>query len=285
MEKKTVGAAVAEAAAALAAAGLEEPRRQARRLVAAALGIEAGEAFAHPERRLTAAERGRVAAVLARAVAHEPLSRIVGRREFWGLEFRLSPETLDPRPETETVVEAVLARLADRFGPYRFLDLGTGSGCLLLALLSEYRNAFGLGVDVSPGAAGAARDNARALGLAGRAAFAVADWATALAGRFDAIVANPPYIPSGEIAGLPREVRGHDPIRALDGGDDGLAAYRAIAVELPRLLAPQGLFAAELGAGQDRAVGQILTAAGLAVDGFAPDLAGWRRCIVAHRPV
>ncbi|MGH7093408.1 MAG: N5-glutamine methyltransferase family protein, partial [Stellaceae bacterium] len=161
-------------------------------------------------------------------------------------------------------------------------DLGTGSGCLLLALLSERPAATGIGVDCTFGAAAAARANAAALGLAARARFVVGDWAAPLAGRFDAVVANPPYIATGMIASLPPEVRDFDPRRALDGGTDGLAAYRTIAAALPRLIAPGGVFAAEIGAGQDAALAAILAAHGLAVDAFADDLAGIRRCVMAH---
>lgn len=279
----TIGSALAEATAALAAAGFDEPRRQARRLLAAALGLSAAEAFAHPERALSVADRGQLAQVLRRTIAHEPLSRIVGVREFWGLDFLLSADTLDPRPESETVVAAVLARLPDRGAPYRLLDLGTGSGCLLLALLSERPRACGFGTDIAPGAVRTARHNAELLGLARRARFAVGDWAQAVTGLFDAVVANPPYIPTAAIAGLMPEVRDHDPRRALDGGDDGLTAYRAIAADLPRLLSPGGLFAAEIGSGQGDSVATILGGHGLAIDGFAPDLAGIARCVVARR--
>jgi release factor glutamine methyltransferase len=282
-EGATLGTAVSDAAAALAAAGFDEPRRWARRLVGAALGLSPSGVFAHPERPLDRDEAARTAAMLARVLAHEPLSRVFGLREFWALEFRLSPDTLDPRPETETIVEAVLVRLPDRDRPYRVLDLGTGSGCLLLALLSEYRAATGTGVDVLPGAAAAARSNAAALGLRDRARFVVGSWGAALRGPFDIIVANPPYIPTAAIPGLPPEVREHDPIVALDGGRDGLDAYRAIATDLARLLVSGGVFAAELGARQDRAVAAILTASCLAVEGVALDLAGIGRCILARR--
>jgi release factor glutamine methyltransferase len=278
----TVGALLDRTSAALAAAAVAEPRRQARRLLAAALGLTRAEVFAHPERDLVAAERARVAEVLRRTIAREPLSRILGTREFWGREFALSPDTLDPRPETETVVEAVLAQLPDRERPHRFLDLGTGSGCLLLALLCEYRQACGIGIDVAPGAVRTARHNAERLGLAGRACFATGDWAQALDARFDAVVANPPYIAAGAIAFLPPEVREYDPRRALDGGGDGLAAYRAIAVDLPRLLQPGGLFVAEIGLGQADAVAAILAQAGLRVDAPARDLAGIVRCLIAR---
>jgi release factor glutamine methyltransferase len=274
---------VDNAAATLAAAGFDEPRRHARRLLAAGLGLSAAAVFAHPETVLTAAEEARVAAMLGRMLAREPLSRIIGQREFWGLEFMLSADTLDPRPESESVVEAVLSRLPDRTRPYRFLDLGTGTGCLLLALLCEFPQAIGIGVDVAAGAAATARHNAKRLGLGARAQFLVGDWTGPIAGRFAAIVANPPYIPTPAIPGLPPEVRNYDPQRALDGGADGLAAYRAIAADLPRLLLPDGLFAAEIGLGQATEVAAILAQSGLAIDGFAADLGGVIRCVVAYR--
>jgi release factor glutamine methyltransferase len=287
-----------ETTAMLAAAGLEEPRRLSRRILVSVMGLSPAELFAHPHRRLDDQERARIAAMAMRVAAYEPFSRIVGHREFWGLEFALSPDTLDPRPETETIVEAVLDRLTDRDKAYRFLDLGAGSGCLLLALLSEYPNASGVGVDIAPGAAAMARHNAGRLGLGARAQFVVGDWGAALsgrfdagrfdagrfdAGRFDAVVTNPPYIATAELAYLPPEVRDHDPHRALDGGADGLAAYRAIAAELPRLLQPGGLFAAELGFGQAEAVAKIIAEGGLAVEEVAADLAGIARVIVARR--
>jgi release factor glutamine methyltransferase len=280
----TIGVALAETAAVLAASGCEEPRRRARWVIAAALQVPATEVFARPERVLSGAEQARIAAIRDRVAAREPLGRVLGRREFWGLDFALSPDTLEPRPESETIVEAVLARLCDRRAPYRFLDLGTGTGCLLLALLSEYPEASGVGIDLAPGAAATARLNAAALGLHGRAAFVAGDWGRALTGVFDAVVANPPYIASPAIAELMPEVRDHDPRLALDGGEDGLAAYRAIAADLSRLLVPGGRFAAEIGMGQEAAVAAIVAAGGLAVETIAPDLAGIRRCLVARRP-
>jgi release factor glutamine methyltransferase len=242
------------------------------------------EVFARPERVLGAAERARIAAIRERIAAREPLGRVLGQREFWGLEFALSPDTLEPRPESETIIEAVLARLSDRRGPYRFLDLGTGTGCLLLALLSEYPRASGVGIDLAPGAAATARLNAAALGLHGRASFAAGDWGRALTGGFDAVVANPTYIATAAIAGLMPEVRDHDPRLALDGGEDGLAAYRAIAADLSRLLVPGGWFAGEIGMGQEGAIAAIVAAGGLAIETIVPDLAGMPRCLVARRP-
>ncbi len=278
----TVGSTLTDVAVSLAAARFDQPRRQARRLAAAALGLSATEIFSHPERRLGEGQRAAVEAMLRRVRNHEPLTRIIKRREFWGLDFTLSTDTLDPRPETETVVEAVLARLRNRTYGYRLLDLGTGTGCLLLALLSELPASAGVGVDIAPGAAATAHSNAAALGLADRASFVVGDWGAAITGPFDAVVANPPYIASAAIPHLSPEVRDHDPLRALDGGADGLAAYRAIAVDLPRLLKSDGIFAAEIGAGQAERVAAILIDAGLHIEELRSDLAGITRCVVAR---
>ncbi len=280
----TLGSLLFEAAARLAAAGFEEPRRRARGLFAAALDCDRAHLVGHPERELDAGERERIAAFLRRMLAHEPLSRILGRREFWGLDFALSKATFDPRPETETVVEAVLKELEDPGAPLRLLDLGTGTGVLLLSLLSELPNASGVGIDRIEGAAATARGNAAALGFEGRARFLVGDWGGAVLGGFDGIVANPPYIPTPALASLPPEVRCHDPRAALDGGADGLDAYRAIARDLPRLLVPGGIFACEVGEGQAAAVGEILAASGLLFAGAAPDLAGIPRALLARLP-
>lgn len=278
---KTIGSTLGEIATALARAGFDDERRRARRLLAVALGLSPADVFAKIDRVITEDESERIAALSHRALAHEPLSRIAGVREFWGLDFTLSPETLDPRPETETVIETVLARLPDRGRDYRFLDLGTGTGCLLLALLSECGKAIGVGIDRAFGAAATARSNARRLRLAERAQFGVSDWASAINGRFDLVVSNPPYIESATLRDLPREVRDYDPSLALDGGADGLSAYRAIATDLPRLLVQGGLFACEIGVGQEKAVAGIISDAGLVIDNVVPDLAGIPRCIVA----
>jgi release factor glutamine methyltransferase len=278
----TIASTLGNVAEALAVAGFDEARRRARRLLAAALGLTQEEVFARIDRMVTEDEGERVAKMLRRALKHEPLSRIQGKREFWGLELSLSPDTLDPRPETEMLVEAVLARLTERDRPYRFLDLGTGTGCLLLALLTEFPQGRGIGVDRARGAVATARGNAARLGFTDRACFVTGDWAAALSGKFDAIIANPPYIPTAEIAALPPEVRDFDPVLALDGGIDGRSAYWRIARDLPRLLAPGGNFACEVGAGQDVAVAGILRTQGLVVDAVVPDLAGIARCIVAR---
>jgi release factor glutamine methyltransferase len=279
---ETIGSVLDSAAAALSQAGVEEPRRLARRAVGAVLGISPVEMLSNPERVLDKQQVSRLRLTLDRLVAREPLSRILGRREFWGLGFALSSDTLDPRPETETIVGAVLRRFPDRNEPLRLLDLGTGTGCILLALLSEFPNAFGFGVDLSAGAATTARFNAGALGFASRAHFLVGDWGAGISGKFDAIVANPPYIPVESLAGLPREVALYDPRLALDGGEDGLQAYHSLVMDLGRLLGVKALFFGEIGLGQARAVAAIIRAHGFAIEGYEHDLAGAVRCIVAR---
>ncbi len=216
-------------------------------------------------------------------LAREPFSRILGRREFWGLDFALSAETFDPRPETETVVEAVLDEIKDRNAALFLLDLGTGSGALLLSLLSELPHALGVGVDRLEGAATAARSNALSLGLGGRALILAGDWGGALRGGFDIVVSNPPYIATGALPLLPPEVRFHDPRSALDGGADGREAYRVIARDLPRLLAPGGIFACELGAAEEGAVRAILASCGFEAASVKADLAGIPRALLARR--
>jgi release factor glutamine methyltransferase len=274
---------VAEFAAALSLAGFDEPRRQACRLVASALAISPADLFGNPDRAVDERQIVQLEGMLSRMVEHEPLSRILGRREFWGHEFALSAATLDPRPESETIVEAVLRRKSHRDAPLRLLDLGTGTGCLLLALLSEFRAATGFGIEIAEDAVRTAAGNAARLGLAERALFLVGDWAAAVSGSFDAIIANPPYIASAELSLLPYAVARYDPWPALDGGADGLASFRAIAADLPRLLALEGIFVTEVGVGQADAVARILGAHGLKADGIEKDLAGIARCVIAHR--
>ncbi len=220
-----------------------------------------------------------------RRIAGEPVARIIGHREFYGLDFKLAPATLVPRPDTETLVDeaiAVIDRTRGRDAPVRIVDLGTGSGAILLALLSELPNARGVGVDLSEEAAATARDNARRLGLAERALFVVGDWAEAI-GTADVVVANPPYIETDVIATLDAEVREHDPLLALDGGDDGLDAIRASVAGLSRILAADGRALIEIGAGQGEAVRGIAGRAGFSLR-LERDLAGIERvAIVAPR--
>lgn len=279
----TVGEALARAAARLRAAGVDGARRDARLLLAAALGVAPDRILARPERSLGPGEAARAEGLVARRAAREPVSRILGAREFWGLTFALAPATLDPRPESETLVEAVLERIADRNAPIRILDLGTGTGCLLLALLSELPAARGLGVDLSEGALAAARANAARLGLAARARFERRNWGRGLAGPWQAIVSNPPYIREDEFEALAPEVKRFDPRSALVAGPDGLEAHRTLVPQAARLLAPGGILALEVGAGQAGPVEGLLVSAGLAPVGRIGDLGGVQRCLLATR--
>jgi release factor glutamine methyltransferase len=217
-----------------------------------------------------------------RRIRGEPVARILGRWEFWGLDLALGPATLVPRPDTETVVEAALGFVRRSAGAgLRILDLGTGSGAILLALLSELPAAAGVGTDISPEALAVASGNAARLGLSGRAAFTQADWTAGIGGRFDLVVSNPPYIPADDIAALDPEVRDHDPRVALDGGPDGLDAIRTILAGLRPVLAPVGAAFIEIGAGQRGAVAAIAGAAGFTAS-FVPDLAGIDRVAVLN---
>lgn len=276
-----VGGTLDGATARLHAAGVPGARRDARLLLAHVLGVGVEAILARPERPVTLSQSAAFDALRARRAAREPLSRILGEREFWGLSLRLSAATLDPRPDSETLVEAVLDGLPSRGDAGAVLDLGTGSGCLLLALLSALPKASGLGIDLDPAAVRTARDNARRLGLAGRARFAVGDWGETLAGGWKVIVSNPPYIREDAIDSLAPEVALYEPRRALDGGSDGLSAYRSLVPQLPRLLAPDGLAVLEVGAGQAAAVEALLAAAGLVSKGRRRDLAGLDRCVIA----
>jgi release factor glutamine methyltransferase len=274
----TWGDAVAAAAARLAAAGIADSRREARLILGLALGVEPTVVLGYPERSLDSATASRFDSLICRREAREPFSRLAGKRGFWTLELALSPETLDPRPDSETLVRAALARHPDRDSPLRILDLGTGSGCLLLALLSEYPNAIGIGIDRLPGAVVTARRNAAAAGLERRALFLVADWGTAIDTAVDVILSNPPYIPSDLIETLAPEVARYEPREALDGGDDGLEGYRELARELRRLLKADGRAFIELGAGKATDVAAIMAQKGLALADLARDLGGIERC-------
>jgi release factor glutamine methyltransferase len=258
----------------LETARVENPRLESRLLLAHALGCSSE----HLIRDVHAiAGRSGFTDLVERRAAHEPLAYILGWREFWSLPFHVSPATLIPRPDSEAVVAAALAHHPDR--PSRVLDLGTGTGCLLLAFLSERPGSFGVGVDRSESAARLALRNARDLALAGRSAFVCGDWGTSIEGQFDLIVSNPPYIETADLAGLAPEVAAHEPSAALDGGVSGLTAYRAIIAELPILLSPSGVAVLELGAGQGPAVASIAEQAGLRVN-FEADLAGITRAII-----
>jgi release factor glutamine methyltransferase len=283
-EPATIGAALGAAIARLAEAGIARPQAEARLLLEAAGGGSRAELIAFPERRLAAPQLAGFEAMVARRCRHEPASRILGKREFWSLTFSVTPATLDPRPDSETLVAAVLARLHDRQARLSILDLGTGTGCLLLALLSELPQAEGVGIDISPEAVATAQENAQALGLAKRASIRAGSWCEGLASaRFDVVVSNPPYIAHAEIAGLQPEVAGFDPPRALDGGADGLDAYRALLPGAAHVLKPGGLLALEIGMGQGPAVKALAERGGVTFIGSAQDLAGIERCLLFSR--
>jgi release factor glutamine methyltransferase len=285
-QARTIADARRALARAFMAAGLERPELDARVLIGHALGLDRTALAAAADRPLSRAEQARIAALARRRINREPVARIVGIKEFWGLPFKVTPATLVPRPDTETVVEAALG-LIDAAGartrPLAVADLGTGSGALLLALLSELPNAVGIGTDISQAALLAAADNARGLCLHPRAAFVACDFGAALEGGFDLLVCNPPYVESGVIATLEPEVRDHDPRIALDGGCDGLAAYRKIGAEASRLLASGGELIVEIGAAQAPAVQGMFGSFGLDVAAPIADLGGLPRVIRAGK--
>jgi release factor glutamine methyltransferase len=266
-------------------AGIETPELDARILVAHALSVDHAGLTAAAARTLEAGEWDLIGRLAERRRRHEPVARIVGFKEFWSLQLAIDSTTLVPRPETETIVESALAEIDSaglRTRPMRIADLCTGSGAILLALLSELPNAFGVGTDTSYGALRIAHHNARRLGL-GRAAFVACDLGAALGGTFDLIVANPPYIASADIAALAPDVRDYDPQAALDGGPDGLDCYRAIAGTIPPLLNAAGMLVVEVGAGQAAAVGALFSQAGLALGSPRNDLQGTPRALVAGK--
>ncbi len=266
----------------LTAQGVEEARLDLLYLAERAFGIPVSR-LRRPDGLTGTAEQVSAFNVLVdRRAAREPVQRILGDWEFWGLTLALGPETLIPRPDTETLVEGVLKACPDRARPWRILDLGTGTGAILLALLSEYRHAFGVGVDLSPDAAAVARANAVSLGLSARAAFVAGSWVEALDARFDIIVSNPPYIPDADIAGLAPEVARFEPWRALAGGADGLDPYRHLVRVLPPLLSPGGLVGFEHGADQGPAVADLMRRAGFGDVVSLRDLGGRDRVVMGR---
>jgi release factor glutamine methyltransferase len=282
------GASVSEALSLLAqafrTAGIEDADVDARLLVGHALHLDRARLIAQSDRILEAREINVINALAARRLKREPVSRILGQKEFWSIALAITPDVLVPRPETETVVEGALdfvVRGGLRMEKLRILDIGTGSGALLLALLRELPNATGTGTDISTGALKVARENAARCGVEGRCTFVVCDIASVVEGPFDLLVSNPPYIAHNEITSLAPEVKNYDPTVALDGGDDGLAAYRAIAADAKRLLAPGARMFVELGAGQETAVRDLFTNVGLTAGIARPDLAGIPRVLGA----
>ena len=284
----TVGAALRQWTAALAHSGIDGAGGDVRRLVAAVLELSAARVLSEPERVLTAAQAASLSGYVARRAAREPVSRILGRRDFYGRTFAISPATLDPRPESETLIEAALeaAREEGWEGEgLHILDVGTGSGCLLLTLLCELSGACGTGTDISRAALAVARDNADRLGVTRRASWLTADGLETVPGPFHMLISNPPYVRTGEIVHLEPEVCNFDPAVALHGGADGLAVYRALAPRLARVV-PDGWIVLEVGYDQADAVASIVAASvGQAVGQAVADVrvyrdvAGRRRCV------
>ncbi len=267
---------------AMRAAGIPDAPMDARLLLCHASGLSREDLLRDPTQPVVASAAGDFETLVERRLRREPVSHLLCRREFWGLEFEVSAAVLDPRPDSETLIEAALEMLPERDAPINILDLGTGSGCLLLALMSEFPSARGLGVDISPAALSVARANAQALGMADRASFRHADWGREIDAKFDLVVANPPYIAAPEIAYLAPEIRRHEPRLALDGGPDGLRAYREIANIINDLLAPNGLFVVECGARQAADVRALLEHANLRIRGIRADLGGLPRALIAE---
>lgn len=275
-----------DTAVALTAAGIDNARFEARLLLAQASQLTIEQLVARGTDEAPAAVVDAVRALTARRVRREPMAYILGKREFWGLSFKVSPAVLVPRPDSETLIEAVLSLMPDRGRAWRILDLGVGSGCLLLTLLREYPQALGVGLEASPEAMAVAQENARALGVAGRTTLLAGDWRTpgwidALGGPFDLVVSNPPYIVSAAVEALMPEVAGFEPRLALDGGADGLDAYRVIAAAGPKLVTSGGFLAVEGGEGQALEISSLFAAAGLTPRPPWKDLGGIERVVAA----
>jgi release factor glutamine methyltransferase len=285
----SVEAARRKLASEFASAQFDTPELDARLLVGAATKLDLTGLALAAQRPLRNEESHHLAALVQRRLRHEPIARILGEKEFWGLRFTLSEDTLVPRADTETVVEAALELVrasGEPPDPMRIADIGTGSGAILLALLHELPTAIGVGTDISPGALRVAKANAGQLGLTARATFVECDYCDKLEGPFDLIVSNPPYIARGEIGALAREVRDYDPRRALDGGSDGLVAYRAMARDIAALLEQGGAFALEVGRGQADDVAELMQLSGLhAIRPHRHDLSGIPRVVWGRKPL
>ncbi|MGE0251698.1 MAG: peptide chain release factor N(5)-glutamine methyltransferase [Dongiaceae bacterium] len=264
-------------------AGIEEPALVARVLLEHVMQTSSHGLRGREEEKISSDKAALYNQLIERRLAHEPVSRIKGRREFWSMDFLLSPDTLDPRPDTETMVEEILRLTPDKKAPLKLLDLGAGTGCILLALLKELPNAFGVGVDISFGAAQTANRNAELLGLKNRAAFMVGNWANAIGGQFDIITSNPPYIAELEAVNLAPEVKLFDPPTALFGGPTGLDAYQALLPDIPGLLKPGGILALESAPSQIIAIQKLAREQNLAFNHSAKDLAGYERCLIFHK--
>ncbi len=271
--------ALGEGRARLAKAGVENAERDALRLLAHAAGWDVGRLSIELGQPIASDIAARFDHAIAQRAAGRPVAKITGWRDFWAGRFRVTDDVLDPRPDTETLIEAALQH------PFqRVLDLGTGSGCIVLSLLGERPAATGVGCDISPAALDVARANAADHGLCPRVTFVQSDWLSAIEGRFDLVVSNPPYIALDEMAGLAIEVRAHDPFCALSDGGDGLGAYRSIAAGIGRVLRPHGMVLVEIGPSQGAAVAQLFQNAGLTEIAVLPDLDGRDRVVCAKAP-
>lgn len=263
----------------LAAAGVDDPARDARLLLAHALGIASDRLTLHLPDEMTEPQARAYEEALAARMARQPVAQITGRRLFWGLPFRVTRDTLDPRPDTEALVAEALSR------PFlKLLDLGTGTGCILLSCLKGMPMARGVGVDISPAALEVAAGNSRDLALDGRAKYVQSDWFARVEGAFDLIVSNPPYIAAAELPGLAPEVRDWEPHLALTPGGDGLDAYRTIARGAPARLMPGGRLLVEIGPTQGLAVSRLFAAEGLTDIRILPDMDGRDRVVCATKP-
>jgi release factor glutamine methyltransferase len=281
MENLTIGAAVNDLTAQFTAAALDTPRLDARILVGHVTNLQPSLLFARADQALSAADAAAIRALGARRLSREPVSRILGHREFWGLDFALNEATLDPRPDTESIVSAALA-LKDKLPAVpRVLDLGTGTGCILIAILSEWPAAQGMGIDRDSRAVEAAKANAVRLGVGTRAQFREGNWCDGLVDNFDIIVSNPPYIGENEASALAPEIA-FDPRGALFAGADGLGAYKALIPGAKPRLSPGGRLILEIGVTQEDAVAALLQKAGMTVEGRVPDLSGRIRALVAR---
>jgi len=275
----TIADALEGARRTLSAAGIPNPRLEARLLASHVLGMTIEMIMGYPERPVAHEYKAELEIAVGRRARREPLAHIVGHREFWSLPFCVTPNTLVPRPDTESLVEAVLEWLDDSKAGVRILDLGTGTGCILLSLLAELPMAWGVGVDASVDALHVARQNADTLGLANRAEYVRSDWANAVKGDFDIVISNPPYIADGDIVSLEPEVARFEPRLALSGGTDGLDAYRAIVPQLGRLLAPRGAAFLEIGAGASADVTKLIRNHSFEHIEIKDDFAGVPRCV------
>lgn len=282
-EEISIADALADGIAALKEAGVDSANLDARLLLARVLGVGREYLTMHSESTLSDIELSAYETMIERRAAREPMAQILGEREFWSMNFRVTADTLTPRPDSETLIEAILEYVPRRDARLMVADFGTGTGCLLLSLLSEFPNAHGLGVDISEAALDVAQKNAQSLGLSERAHFYHANWGEGVMGRYDVIVSNPPYIAEADMAALAPEVAEFEPRSALVGGEDGLVAYRDLMPHIKRLLAPHGLAALEFGKGQHEQVLAIALEHGLRALEFQSDLAGIIRCVIlAH---